>query len=95
MEKGRILIVDEGREFLDKLKKTLKLSCYDVFGVVFAESFQEKAGKFLPDVFVMDLEMDTMSGFEVTGELKSFSSTETIPIIAMTGFFNEEEYLCA
>jgi CheY-like chemotaxis protein len=37
--------------------------------------------------------MDDMNGFEVAEELKRFTSTVRIPVIAMTGFFREDEHL--
>jgi DNA-binding response OmpR family regulator len=93
MFKGRVLIVDDDKEFLQELRETLDLSGYEVIEVEDSRTVQDTASRAKPDVIVLDLRMDDMNGFEVTEELKRFTSTVGIPVIAMTGFFREEEHI--
>jgi DNA-binding response OmpR family regulator len=93
MFKGRVLIVDDDKEFLQELRETLGLSGYEVIEAEDARTVQDTASRANPDVIVLDLRMDDMNGFEVAEELKRFTSTVGIPVIAMTGFFREEEHI--
>ncbi|MFA6384415.1 MAG: response regulator [Candidatus Omnitrophota bacterium] len=92
MAKGRVLIVDDDHVFLEELKETLGLSGYEVIGVNDSQTVQSTASRTNPDVIVLDLKMNDMNGFEVAEELKRFTSTVDIPVIAMTGYFREDEH---
>jgi DNA-binding response OmpR family regulator len=93
MFKGRVLIVDDDKEFLQELRETLDLSGYEVIEVEDSRTVQYTASHSNPDVIVLDLRMEDMNGFEVAEELKRFTSTVGIPVIAMTGFFREDEHI--
>jgi DNA-binding response OmpR family regulator len=90
--KGRVLIVDDDKEFREELRETLDLSGYEVIEVADSRKVQDTASHMSPDVIVLDLKMNEMNGFEVAEELKRFTSTVGIPVIAMTGFFREDEH---
>lgn len=92
MSRGRVLIVDDDKEFREELRETLDLSGYEVIEVEDARAVQNTASRTSPDVIVLDLKMDDMNGFEVAEELKRFTTTVGIPVIAMTGFFREDEH---
>jgi len=89
--KKKILIVDDDKEFLEELNETLLLSGYDVSAVSEATQAFGVASEIKPDVILLDLKMKGMTGFEVASKLKSFPQTMGIPIIAMSGFFTENE----
>jgi len=93
MSKGKVMIVDDDREFLEEFKETLDLNGYEVIGVSDSTAVLETANNTKPDVIVLDLKMDDMSGFEVADELQHFSNTMQIPVIAVTGFFKEAEHI--
>lgn len=93
MGRGKVMVVDDDREFLQELKETLELSGYKVAEVNDPTKVQEQADVFKPDMLVLDLKMEGMSGFEVAEELKHFAATSKIPVVAMTGYFNEEEHM--
>jgi len=93
MSKVKVMLVDDDREFLEELKQTLDLNGYEVIGVSDSTLAQEKANNTKPDVIVLDLKMEDMSGFEVAEELKHSSNTMQIPIIGITGFFKEDEHI--
>ena len=93
MSKGRVLIADDDKEFLEELKETLDLSGYEVIGVADSRTVRDTASNTNPDVIVLDLKMTDMNGFEVAEELRRFTSTVGIPVIAMTGFFREDEHI--
>jgi CheY-like chemotaxis protein len=91
MPTKRILVVDDDLEFLQELKETLHLSGYEVDAVnksIHAVSF---AIDRKPDLILLDLRMDGMTGFEVAKELRGLPQTSRIPIIAMSGYFSEAQ----
>ena len=93
MRKKRVMIVDDDREFLDELQETLFINGYEVIKVNDPNRVLETAGNNKPDIILLDLKMDNFSGFEIAGELSRFSRTIDIPVVAMTGFFTENEHI--
>ncbi len=85
----RIIIVDDDYDFLEELKDTLSLSGYDIVAVNDSTKVFDLAIKINPDLILLDLKMPVKSGFQVAEELKNFSATERIPIIAMSGFLKD------
>lgn len=93
MTRKKVMIVDDDKIFLQELKETLGLGGYEVFELDAAKTVQQAAGELKPDVILLDLKMQEMNGFEVAEELRHFISTMGIPIIAMTGYFREDEHV--
>lgn len=87
----KIMIVDDNKEFLEELKETLVLSGYDVIDIDNALLTLDAAIKTKPDVIMLDLKMPEKSGFQVAYEVKHLLELTHIPIIAMTGFFHDEQ----
>lgn len=88
----KVLVVDDDKEFLEELKETLINAGYDVTGISESMSAVKVAREIKPTVILLDLKMNSMSGFEVADELKRFPETNRIPIIAMTGFYTMKEH---
>lgn len=86
----KIMIVDDDKKFLETLKETLILSGYETIAVNNSSDALDVAKKLKPDVILLDLKMDGMSGFRLAEKLKRFPETSDIPIIAMTAVFNRE-----
>jgi CheY-like chemotaxis protein len=86
----KVMIIDDNKEFSEELKETLELSGYEVCEVNDAVIALETASKVNPDVILLDLKMPEKSGFQVAYEFKHFSELMHIPIIAMTGFVNDQ-----
>lgn len=89
----KIMLVDDDAEFLEELQEIIKLSGYDPISVQESKLVFGVARKVKPDVIVLDLKMEGMNGFEVASKLHRFPETSKIPIIAMTGYFTENEHL--
>lgn len=92
MEKKKILIVDDDKEFLDELREMLSVTGYDVTSVGDSIAAVKAARVVKPNVILLDLRMKAMSGFEVADKLKGFPETAVIPVIAMTGFYTLKEH---
>jgi CheY-like chemotaxis protein len=92
MDKKRILVVDDDKEFLEELREMLAVTGYEVTSVGDSIAAVKAARVVKPDVILLDLRMKAMSGFEVADRLKGFPETAVIPIIAMTGFYTLKEH---
>jgi len=90
VERKRVLIVDDDKEFLEELRETLDLSGYDAIEVNNASLAFEVATNTKPDAILLDLKMPEKSGFQVADEIKHYRDIAHIPIIAMTGFFKDD-----
>lgn len=91
--KGKILVVDDDKELLEELHDTLVSSGYEVCATRDSTSVKDNVLKFEPDVIVLDLKMEQMNGFEVAEDLNAHFKGVGIPVIAMTGFFREDEHI--
>ena len=85
MSKRSILIIEDEASLLELLNELLIIYDYVVStitrgidGVLLAKSLQ-------PDCILLDLTLPDISGIEVIRRLKAESSTETIPVIVLTG----------
>ncbi|HEY5039847.1 MAG TPA: response regulator, partial [bacterium] len=63
---------------------------YEILEAVDGNQAVEKARQFLPDLVVMDMMMPEKDGVEACRELKSLTSTKTIPIILLTARADDE-----
>lgn len=88
----KIMIIDDDKEFLEELQETLSLSGYYTIAINDSTTAVDTAYSMKPDIILLDLKMDGMSGFQVAEGLKKFPSTSQIPIIAMTGVFNKKNH---
>lgn len=93
MSKGKVMIVDDDSEFLTELKEILDLSGYEVTQIADPKAVVREAVDRQPDVILLDLKMEGLNGFEVADQLKHTEKTSQVPIIAMTGFYTEEEHM--
>lgn len=86
----KILIVDDEESICDILKYNLELDGYDVD---YALSGEEALGFDLPSysLFILDIMMDKISGFDFAKRLKNNVNTENIPIIFCSALNGEDD----
>lgn len=85
-----VMIIDDDREFLGELKELLVLSGYEVTAIADSVDAAGHAAGTRPDVILLDLKMDGMSGFDVLETLQSSAETRHIPVIVISSFISEE-----
>lgn len=90
--KKKILVIDDDTEFLEELHEMLALSGYDTVSVNDGSAAFKIAKEVRPDLILVDLKMDGLSGFQVADRLNQFVETVDIPVIAMSGHFTEKEH---
>jgi signal transduction histidine kinase len=96
----KILIVDDNEDNLytmscifDTFKDTLTNINVDVILSNSGKKAIKIADENLIDLIFLDIQMPDMNGFEVAGYLKSNIATKEIPIIFLTAFRDNEQYI--
>jgi len=87
----KVLIVDDEPSNLNILKHILK-DDYDLIFAINGEETLEAVSNHSPDLILLDIMMQGMSGYEVCEGLQSRSMTQQIPVIfvtAMSEVYNE------
>ena len=83
-----VLYIEDNRDNRMLVRRILMASDYD-FQVVEADNARtgiEMATQSPPDIILMDMGLPVMNGWQATHRIKSTSSTQAIPIIALTAF---------
>jgi len=84
MKKNNLLIVDDDTANLVELISILQ-SEYTILAAKDGNSALNIAKKSLPDLILLDVVMPDMNGFDVLIELKKSETTNSIPVIFITG----------
>jgi PAS domain S-box-containing protein len=90
-EARRILIVDDNRDAAESLAMLLRLMGNVVQTVHDGPQAPETAGKFRPDVVLLDLGLPGMNGFEVAKELRRMPHLSNPLLVAITGFGTDSD----
>ncbi len=89
-EKIRVLLIEDEKEVAELYKLKLTLDGYEV---VVAESGQkglDEAFKKNPELIFLDIKMPEMDGFEVLKKLRKSPKTESVPVIILSNFDEED-----
>ena len=81
---SRILVVDDVPANVDVLRQALEAARYQVMVATSGEMALDLAGRFLPDLILLDVTMPGLDGFETCRRLKQEESTQAIPVIFLT-----------
>ncbi|MDH5602735.1 MAG: response regulator [Cyclobacteriaceae bacterium] len=88
-----ILIVDDLPENLLALKKVLTMHGHEVETAISGEEALRKCLKQQFDLFILDVQMPGMDGFELATHLKGAKKTKDIPIIFVTAISREDHHV--
>lgn len=89
---NKILIVDDEQEICEILKYNLQVEGYEV-DVAFSATEALNYDLASYSLIVLDIMMDTISGFELARRLKKNPSTKYIPIIFCSALSGEDEHI--
>jgi two-component system, chemotaxis family, sensor kinase CheA len=89
----RILVVDDSITTRTIEKNILERAGYEVISAVSAEDALEVLGRAetMFDLFVVDVDMPGISGFELTEKLRADPHTEPVPVIILTSRSSDED----
>jgi two-component system, cell cycle response regulator DivK len=80
----KLLLVEDNEMNRDMLSRRLERKGYQVVLAVDGQSGVEVAQSEVPDLVLMDMSLPVLDGWEATRRLKAHSSTQHIPVIALT-----------
>jgi len=84
MSKAHVLIVDDDRNLLESIKRSMKDADFELSLALDAYNALALATKNQPDVLVLDINMPTGGGFSVQERLNTIDMSH-IPVIYITG----------
>jgi len=80
----KVLIVDDARPDLMNLEKIVSGAGYITLTAINGQQAVEMSKSQLPDVILMDVNMDTMDGFAATRAIGGDAATKGIPVVLVT-----------
>jgi len=89
--KFKVLIIDDETTVLDICERILKNSGYAVQCLEKAAEGVDVVRKNRPDLIILDMRLKDINGYEVINQLRSNRETESLPILAMSGYPEEIE----
>lgn len=96
MGKKRIMLVDDEKDFVDMLKKSLeRKSKFEVLVCSTTKGFLEQVKMYKPDLILLDLLMSPIGGLEICEMLNENIQARRIPIIIVSGLEKEVDKLKA
>jgi PAS domain S-box-containing protein len=87
----RILVVDDNRDAAESLAMLLKIMGNDVHLAHDGEEAVTAAAKVRPDVVLCDLGLPKLNGYEACRRMKAQAWTETMTLIAVTGWGQDDD----
>ncbi len=90
----RVLVVEDNADGRDSLVAWLETLGCDVAGAADGDQAIEQAGRFIPQVVLLDLGLPGRDGFEVARWLRSEPKLASVHIVALTGWGAERDRAC-
>ena len=92
MSRGKILVADDDKLFLEIVCRELEGKGFEVFGAMDPREMLEIAGKEKPDIVFIDLVMQESNGVEICQKLKKMVAG--VEVVLISGYPEEiEKYI--
>ena len=89
----RILIIDDDKDFRFSTRMILENEGFEVEEAISGEEGLKKAEEFKPDLFIIDLMMETWSaGFDLINKLRDNESFKSAPMIMLSSVDLQSQY---
>ncbi len=92
MDRKKIVVVDDDKEFLDEFCQLLRQNGYQVDEYVSSETLLSDLKEIIPDLIILDLKLQGESGFHLALKIRRDPKLSKIPILSMSGFYLESNY---
>ena len=86
MSAEKILIVEDNPLNMRLMEMTLRGKGYTLVEATNGEEALDKAAKEKPSLIIMDMQLPTISGIEVTQRLRKIPELSRIPVVAVTAY---------
>lgn len=86
-----ILLVEDDEMNLRLFQDLLHLKKFDVIAIKDGSIAAAEVSKHKPDLIIMDIQLNGISGLNVIKKIKENPETSTIPIIAITAFAMKDD----
>lgn len=93
--RGRIMIVDDTPANLDVLSEILEVEGYEIVAFPAPELALAAALRKPPELFLLDVMMPGMTGYELCDELKQHRETRDVPVVFLSALTSSEDKLQA
>jgi CheY-like chemotaxis protein len=87
----RILIVDDNVDIAQSMAKLLQSSGHDTRSATSGFLALEEAARFLPDAALIDIGMPHVNGYQVAREIREAPWGQSMSLIAVTGWGQDED----
>jgi signal transduction histidine kinase/CheY-like chemotaxis protein len=87
----RILVVDDNRDSVEFLTRLLNLTGYETDTAQDGLQAMEAAGRFRPDVILLDIGLPKLNGYDVAREIREQPWGKDMVLVALTGWGQEED----
>jgi signal transduction histidine kinase/CheY-like chemotaxis protein len=87
----RVLLVDDNLDAAELLKDALTETGHEVRTAADAPSALQLVQTFTPDIAFLDIGLPVMDGYELARQLRSISSLANTPLVAVTGYVQDDD----
>jgi DNA-binding response OmpR family regulator len=84
MAKLKVMVIDDEPDIVKLVKISLEMANFEVITAFSGKEALEKAQQIVPDLFLLDIMMPEMNGYEVCQKLKANESTRKVPVVMLT-----------
>lgn len=89
---SRVLVVDDNLDAADMLVMMLQMFGHEVKAAYSGQSALATAFEYEPDVVLLDIGLPDMNGYEVARRLRQHAQTESMRLIALTGYGQDSDH---
>jgi len=89
----RILVADDDLDTVEAMAMLLRAIGYHVDVATSGSAVLELADRLRPEIIFLDIGMPDMDGWQLARRLRDQLGTDTVRIVAVTGFGAKEDYL--
>jgi len=87
----RILLIEDNDDARQMLSRLLAMEGHEIIEAATATLGLQLAGLYQPDLAIVDIGLPEMTGYEVAERLRGDAVTQTMGLIAMTGYGQKED----
>ncbi len=84
MGKFKVMVIDDEPDIVRLVKISLEMADLEVIEAYSGKEALEKVKTVVPDLFLLDIMMPEMNGYEVCQTLKSAAATRQVPVVMLT-----------